>query len=103
MQGLTLKSKLLDIDLGKYQVLLHADDAEELGVHPSDRVRVTLGGQTVIAIVEATDTVVKKGEIGVFSDLQTHFDLDEGAALDVRPAEKPESVHYIKKKMHGKK
>jgi AMP phosphorylase len=102
--GLTLKTKVLDIDLGRYQVLLNAEDAEELGVHAGDRVRVAPGSEaSVIAVVEVSDSVVEKGTLGVFSDLQEHFDLDEDATMHVRPAEKPESVNLIKKKMHGQK
>ncbi|MFA5862621.1 MAG: AMP phosphorylase, partial [Candidatus Thermoplasmatota archaeon] len=102
--GLILKIKIFDIDLGRYQVLLNREDAEELGVHAGDRVRVAPGSEaSVIAVVEVSDSVTDKGTLGVFSDLQEHFDLDDSAQMHVRPAEKPESVNLIKKKMHKKK
>jgi AMP phosphorylase len=103
MDGKTLEAHLLDIDLGKFQVLLHRSDAEELGVHPGDRVRVLSQPHAVIAVVDVTESVVQPGTMGVFADVRKHFSLDEGARLHVRPAEKPSSVNYIKKKMHGKK
>src|SRR5581483_1700468 len=103
MDNLTLKAKLLDIDLGKFQVLLHTRDAEALGVHPGDRVRVLSQPHAVIAVVDVTDTVVEPGTLGVFADVRKHFSLEEGSSIHVRPAEKPESVGHIKKKMHGKK
>ena len=103
MEGLTLKAKLLDIDLGNFQVLLHRRDAEDLGVHPGDRVRLLSQPHAVIAVVDVTDSVVDPGTLGVFADVRKHFSLDEGSILHVRPAEKPDSVRHIKKKMHGKK
>lgn len=102
-EGLSLKAKVLDIDLGKFQVLLHATDAEELGVHPGDRVRVHANERDVIAIVDVTKSVVSPGTIGVFADVRTHFGVEDAHDMFVRPAEKPESVRFIKKKMKGKK
>lgn len=103
MEGLNLKAHLLDIDLGKFQVLLHRQDAEDLGVHPGDRVRVLAQPHAVIAVVDVTDSVVKPGTLGVFADVRKHFSLDEGSTIHVRPAEKPESVGHIKRKMRGQK
>lgn len=103
MEGLNLKAKVLDIDLGKFQVLLHAGDAEELGVHPGDRVKVHANNLDVIAVVDVTRSVVPEGVIGVFADVRTHFGVEDAHDMFVRPAEKPESVRFIKKKMHGKK
>ncbi|HVM45271.1 MAG TPA: molybdopterin dinucleotide binding domain-containing protein, partial [Candidatus Thermoplasmatota archaeon] len=103
MEGLNLKAKVLDIDLGKFQVLLHKEDAEELGVHPGDRVRVHANSLDVIAVVDVTHSVVKPGTIGVFADVRTHFGVEDAHDMFVRPAEKPESVRFIKKKMHAKK
>lgn len=103
MEGLNLKARVLDIDLGKFQVLLHARDAEELGVHPGDRVKVHANGHDVIALVDVTKTVVPQGMVGVFADVRTHFGVEDASDMFVRPAEKPESVRFIKKKMHAKK
>ena len=103
MDGLSLKARLLDIDLGRYQVLLHVEDAEALGVHAGDRVRVRAGDNAVIAVVETSKTAIQRGTLGVFTDVQHHFNMDDGALLNVRPAEKPESVRTIKRKMRGDK
>jgi AMP phosphorylase len=103
MDALNLKAHLLDIDLGRYQVLLNTKDAEELGVHPGDRVRVRSGEQALLAVVEISQSMVRPGTIGIFTDVQAHFKIEDGARVDVRPAERPESVGYIKKKMKGRK
>lgn len=103
VEGMNLKARVLDIDLGKFQVLLHKDDAEELGVHPGDRVKVHAKERDVIAVVDVTTSVVQKGTLGVFADVRTHFGVEDAHDMFVRPAEKPESIRFIKKKMHGKK
>ncbi|MGQ0537137.1 MAG: AMP phosphorylase, partial [Methanobacteriota archaeon] len=93
--------KILDIDLGKYQVLLNVSDAEELGVKSQDRVRVQSNGDSLTAIVDITDTIVEPGEVGVFEQVQNRFDLSPGATLSLRPAERPRSVAHVKRKMKG--
>lgn len=93
--------KRFDIDLGKYQVVLHDKDAEELGVHSQDRVKVGKNGDMVTAIVDTTDTAVEPGTAGVFVELQTRLDLQDGDQLKVLPADKPASIHHIRKKMRG--
>ena len=103
MEGLNLKAKVLDIDLGKFQVLLHKEDAEELGVHPGDRVRVHANERDVIAVVDVTTSVVKPGTVGVFADVRTHFGVEDAHDMRIQPAPKPESVRFIKQKMKGKK
>lgn len=95
--------KILDLDIGKYQVILHKADAEALGVHPGDRVKTSVNGDAVTAIVDLTDSVVPQGTVGVFLELQHRFDLEDGAQLFLYPAEKPASVQFIKDKMHRKK
>jgi AMP phosphorylase len=93
--------KRFDIDLGKYQVVLHDKDAEELGVHSQDRVKVGKNGDTVTAIVDTTDSAVEPGTAGVFVELQHRLDLQDGDQLKIVPAEKPASIHHIRKKMRG--
>ncbi|HWG89482.1 MAG TPA: AMP phosphorylase [Candidatus Thermoplasmatota archaeon] len=103
MEGLKLRAKLFEMELGKLQVLIHARDAESLGVHPGDRVRVQNGHEPKNALVEVTQSAIQPGEIGVFTELTTRFKLEGGETLTLYPAEKPESVGIIKKKMHNKK
>ena len=103
MEGLQLKAHPLDIDLGKHQVMIHTHDAEALGVHPGDRVRVQSSGASIIAAVQISQTALERGQIGTYLQASAHFGLRGGEVLSVRPAEKPESVRHIKKKMHGAK
>lgn len=99
--GITLATKWLDLDLGRYQVVLNHDDADELGIHPQDRVQVSANDRSVVCIVDTTATVVQAGEVGIFPDVGRALDVDDDADLHLRPAEKPESVEYIRRKMHA--
>ncbi len=98
---LELTTRLFDIDRGRFQVILHDDDAEELSVQPQDRVRVERGGEGLVAVVEGSDSVLEPGEVGIFPRVQEHLGVEPGQTVRVRPAERPESVHHIRKKMRG--
>lgn len=102
MDGLKLVVRLFDIDLGKYQVILHEKDAEELGIHSQDRVKISRSDETITAIVDTTDSFIERGQVGVFFEVQQRLELTEGNTLKVVPADKPASVAYIRKKMEGK-
>ncbi|PSG97215.1 AMP phosphorylase [Thermoplasmatales archaeon SW_10_69_26] len=100
--GLTLSCQFIDLDLGGNQVVLHADDAEEIGVHPQHRVHVRFGDESLVAVVDTTSSVVEPGRIGVFPGVADDLGLEADAQLEVQPAEKPESVEFIRKKMNGR-
>ncbi|MHB8585571.1 MAG: AMP phosphorylase [Thermoplasmatota archaeon] len=95
--------KVLDIDLGKYQVILNRQDSETLGVHTGDRVKALTDDDSVTALVDTTETVVPKGTVGVFLELQNRLDLSDGDVLYLQPTERPASVQFIRDKMRGRK
>ncbi len=96
-----LKVKTIDIVTGKKSVLLNEKDAKALDVRVHDRVSISKGGKTTVALVEITHTFVNPGEVGVFRDLVDDLSIVEGEELEVVPARTPSSVLYIKKKMRG--
>ena len=92
-----LKVRKLDIESGGLMVvLLNKSDADDLGVHSSDRIVIT-EKKTLSAIVDITHTVVKKGEVGMFSGVE----IPEGAEVMVEAAERPAAIDYIKKRLLG--
>ena len=103
MEGIKLRVRTFDLEIGRFQVTLHQGDAEELGVHAQDRVKVANGMEPVTAVVDTTDSMLARGEIGVFEELKHRFELEEGDILTVFPAERPQSVNSIKKKMQNKR
>lgn len=95
--NIKLKVRKLDIESGGLMiVLMNKADADDLGIHSDDRIVIT-NKKTFTAIVDITHTVVRKGELGMFSGA----DIEEGAEVVVQAAERPASVDYIKKRLTG--
>lgn len=88
------RAEPLDIAAQSPTVLFNAADAEELGVHPLDRVQLRTDGRTHIGIVEVTDELVEEGAVGVTRQLGHLV-----GQVDVTLAPKPQSVSYITKKL----
>ena len=86
----------LEIDIGTPTptVLVNGEDAQELGVHPLDRVQIDRDGRTTVAIVEVTDGLVSPGTLGVTKRLG-HL----AGPVDVTIAPRPGSVRYVRKKL----
>ncbi len=96
-----LKAKYIDVDTGEVTALLHDFDCAELGLREKDRVKLSLKGKVTVAIVTTSDTVVKKGQIGLMGTSQEILESKDGDLVEVTAASKPESVEFIKKKMNG--
>ncbi|MDW8034574.1 MAG: thymidine phosphorylase, partial [Nitrososphaerota archaeon] len=95
--------KLIDIKQGGFEILLNSQDAEELGIHPLDRVKISCEKGSLTAVANITPTLVKKGEIGVFTEVSNALVLKEGEMVNVVPGERPLSLQYIRKKIDGQK
>jgi len=97
------KTRLLDLEaLGKLIVVLNSDDARELGTVSSDRVKLKTNSSEVVAIVNTTSGM-PKGTLGVFKEVQKRLHLKNGDPIDVRLAERPESLNAIREKIHGER
>lgn len=97
-----LKVKNLDIEVGgKPIALLNREDAAELGLHTADRLNLVSGKKEFFAIVDITDRVVSKGEIGLFSEVAEEIDLPNGEHVEVHVTETPDSVGFVKKRLMG--
>jgi len=96
------KIKTLDIEATDYPlVLMHKDDAKFIGVRRLGRVNVKLGNEEFVAVVDLTEKVVTKGEIGLYEYLCDKLDLSCSTNAEVTLAPPPDSVHFIKKKLDG--
>jgi AMP phosphorylase len=99
---LSLRAKLLDMEAGLGVVVLHEQDADELGVHVEDRVRVSTSKAKIVAVVNVTNKLVQPGEIGASIEVKEKLGLKSGVGVQVSAASRPSSVDFIKKKMAGK-
>ncbi|MDI6883563.1 MAG: AMP phosphorylase [Hadesarchaea archaeon] len=98
---MTLKVKPLDMETGRNIVVLHEDDAEELGHFAGDRVTLATPKITIVAIANATRRMVQQGELGTFVEVTEALGLKLGDEVTVSLAPRPQSVAAIKKKMTG--
>jgi AMP phosphorylase len=96
------KVRILDVYSGRYSVFINAEEAEKAKLHPDDLVKIESGKKTVFGSLVISDLVGPE-EVGVSRDVLQLHNLAEGEVVSVSPAGIPESVRYIKKKMHGEK
>jgi len=93
--------KILDLDAGKYIVIMNNKDASFLGLSKEDRVRVKFNNSIITAIIDVTDSFVSPGQLGVFKNVSETLKLTPSQRVTVIPTDKPLSVEFIKKKMKG--
>jgi len=96
-----LRAKYIDMETGEYTALLHVDDCLELGIREQDRVRVKHERSAIVTIVQTTDSVVSKGEVGILGRAWADLGPEPGEMVDVVVPDTPQSIDYIKKKMQG--
>lgn len=101
MKTLNLKLKPLDMETGRNIVVMHEEDAEELGHSAGDRVKITTPKTTIVAIANATRRMVQRGELGAFVEATEALGLALGEEVTVALAPRPRSTVAIKKKMAG--
>ena len=95
------KVRQINIDAGEHTVIMNEKDAKELGVRSLERVKVFTKEHTLTAIVETSREMIAEGEIGLLCDTYEAVCPNDEKEVDLLPAEKPESVESIKKKMEG--
>lgn len=87
---------------GKQIIVMDNSDASQLGIHSSDRVQVTYKGKNIIAITNVA-LEFPKGTIGIYSEVYDKLQIENGETVTIRPAERPESLGYIRKKISGQR
>ncbi|MFQ6105448.1 MAG: AMP phosphorylase, partial [Candidatus Hydrothermarchaeaceae archaeon] len=96
-----LKAKILDVLEGRLEVVMNEEDARDMGLHPNDRVNISVGRKSAVAIVNTTRTLVEKGELGVTRDVYVLCPVKHHGIVRVSPGERPKSVEFIRRKMKG--
>lgn len=97
-----MKAQPYDIEVGRYEVIVNALDAAEMGVLAGDRVQIK-NRDTITAVVETTDAIVPPGRIGVYREAWEALKAIPDEVVEALPANKPQSVSFIKKKMDRQK
>lgn len=99
-----LRGKRIDLTTGDVLVaVMNEKDANKLDLKVSDRIRITIGKNHIIAVVDISKTGVKAGEIGLFNDVYEKLcENNKCYTLDVTLEQRPSSISAIKKKLFGK-
>ncbi len=96
------KVKTLDISTGSKVILLNEDQAKEHDIYWGYRTQIsTPKGDSLVVIVDVSDTLVKPGEVGIFKDISKDLKLKNGDSVEILHMDRPESLTYIKKKLDG--
>ncbi len=94
--------RILDMALGDVRILMNAEDAEKYGIWTNSRVRVSTDHKSIVAIVSITSgDIIKRGEIGLFSEASRSLEVDDGSYVYVKGVEAPSTVKYLKNKLRG--
>ena len=93
------------IDIGTREVLLNIEDARSINALAGDRVQVLNEntGVSVAAFVSTTTTLIPQGTVGVYRITNEKLAVEDGHLVEVRLADRPSSLQFIKKKMDGER
>lgn len=97
------KVKALNIEKREYSVILNSSDAHEMGLIPGDRVKLFSKGNSIVASIEISQSVVSQNEMGLYINTLERLKVKEGDVISIKAVSKPSSLHYIKKKLRGEK
>ena len=74
-----MRVKKLDLSTsGVRVVVLNDEDASKLNLYGLDRVKIKKRNRCVIAILDISDGMVKKGEVGCFKEVSDSLNLKKG-------------------------
>ncbi|MBI4168058.1 MAG: AMP phosphorylase [Candidatus Aenigmarchaeota archaeon] len=97
-----LKSKLTGIESGGvFVVMLNSQDAAEMGIHPTDRVKISNNGREAVCIVDISKSWVNRGQVGVYKEVESGLMIKAGDSVSVSASGAPRSLEFITKKMNG--
>jgi AMP phosphorylase len=91
------------VDIGTREVLLNIEDARNIGVLAGDRVQILneKTGVSVAAFLDTTTSIIPAGTVGIYRITNEKLGVDEQSSVEVRIADRPISLDFIRKKMDG--
>ncbi len=99
---LKIKEMLVDSG-GPLIAILNIADAGELGVRSQGRIKIRKGTSNITAIVNTTEKVIEKGELGIYDEIKERLYLQNREFVEVSVVPSPNSLKYIKSKLNGRK
>ena len=103
---MNLKLKDLDISTGGvFIALLNKEDAIKMDLHVGDRISISKNKSkksiTCILDITYSKRVLMPGRIGLFNEVIQELKLRDKDRVELKNAQKPVSIQYIKKKLEG--
>ena len=93
------KVRSINILTTKNIIVLNTDEAKMHDIYGGYRTEMKFKGQSVIAIVDVSNDLVKPGEVGIYKDISDQYGLKEGAQVEIVHMDRPASIEYIKRKL----
>ncbi len=102
-----MKLKVKDLDVatgGPLVAILNEKDAMKYDIHHLDRIKIKKAKkiETVVANIATSAKTVPEGSIGVYEEVIHSLKLKNNDIVSIKPARKPLSIDFIKKKLDGK-
>lgn len=102
--ALYLKSKKFDLGAGKdLFVLIHSNDAEDLGVKEGEILLLGFRDIELYVKVIITDTEVNEGEVGLYEELTEEYHIPQGRRILLDIPAPTKSLEALRKKISGLK
>ncbi|MCS7109710.1 MAG: AMP phosphorylase [Candidatus Micrarchaeota archaeon] len=93
------RARILDIEAGKNIAILNEEEATYNDIYISDRVSIRYKNKEVIAIIDTSQTMVKKGDVAIYKDIAEQLKIKEGELVEIQHIPIPKSLEYIRKKL----
>lgn len=103
VSSMELIADVLKITAGGRRIaILSEETASLLGVHSSDRIRITYGDQQIIAIANIA-THFSHNRIGLYEEISETLRVKGDEKVEVELAQLPESLRHVRAKVRGER
>ncbi len=94
-----LKLKDLKWEAGRPVAILHKKTADKNSIHVDDRILIKKNSKSVVAVVDTASEILRENQIILSKEIISPLSLKKNSLINIEPAEKPESIALIHKKM----
>ncbi len=94
-----LKIKILKLFAGRPVAILHKKTADKISVNIDDRISLRKKNKKIISVIDIATGLLEENEIAVSNEIVKELKLKENELVDINPAQHPESINLIYKKL----
>lgn len=96
------KAKILAFSVDSMIVTMRHEDAAHMGVDEGERVKVSHGEKSSVALANVSPDGLSAGQVFLSSRIADYLGVDDGADVDISYYPPPLSVQAIRSAVHGK-